>query len=152
MSQVISFAEESCWDGERFRSIRRPVVFVVAGHAIRPGHTLRHEFIADFGIFYDIEDEWLIDILREKIPGVDWGWYVYHKHLDHSGIKILNPDDGQVVGSIFPRGGTKQKLSGDHTACNITPISKGGEYRAQRLAREEECAKRRREASEPEGC
>lgn len=150
MSSVISFAEESCWDGEKFRSIRRPVVFVVAGHAIKTGVVVRKEFTADFGIFYDVDDEWLIQILSSELPSVDWSWFVYHKKLDHSGIMIYNPDNGKVVGSIYPRGKTKQKLSGDHTGSNIVPIIKGLEYRAKRIKREAERAARRNRPNPPE--
>lgn len=135
-SNVLSFAEESCWDGETFRSIRREVVFVIAGHAIQTGRMIRHEFTADFGLWYDFEDTVLLHILKEQIPDIDWGWYVYHKKLDHSAIMIYNPDSGSVVGSIYPRGRKKQKLSGENMAANITPIGKGGEYRAKRLEAE----------------
>lgn len=152
MSSVISFAEESCWDGERFRTIRREIVFVVAGVGIAPGKSIRGEFIADFGLWYDVDDGWLISILREKLPQVEWGWFVYHKKLDHSAILIYNPDTGNVVGSIYPRGRTKQKLSGENTGVNIVPIAKGGEYRAERLAKEAERQKRRSEGRSPEGC
>lgn len=152
MSTVVSFAEESCWDGETFRQVRREIVFVVAGHAIKTGVPIRHEFTADFGIFYDIDDDWLIQILKREVPGIDWGWFVYHKKLDHSGIWIINPDDNRVVGSVYPRGRTKQKLSGEIFTGNITHISKGPEYRAARLKREQERAKRRRGPDCPEGC
>ena len=143
MSTVVSFAEESCWDGERFRSVRREIVFVVAGHAIQTGKMIRHEFRSDFGIFYDVDDDLLIQILREELPAVDWGWFVYHKKLDHSGISIINPDNGKVVGSIYPRGRTRQKLSGDDGSGKVTLISKGVEYRVQRQLRELEKAKKR---------
>ena len=133
-SNVLYFAEESCWDGETFRSIRREVVFVIAGHAIQTGVPIRHEFTADFGLWYDYEDEVLLQILKEQLPAIDWGWFVYHKKIDHSAIMIYNPDSGQVVGSIYPRGRKKQKLSGENMAANITPITKGREYQEKRLA------------------
>ena len=140
MSTVVSFAEESCWDGERFRSVRREIVFVIAGHAIQTGKMIRHEFRSDFGIFYDVDDELLIEILREELPAIDWGWFVYHKRLDHSGISIINPDSGKVVGSVYPRGRKRQKLSGEIAGGNITPIGKGVEYRAKRLLKQLERA------------
>lgn len=149
---VVSFAEESCWDGEKFRSVRREIVFVVAGFAIRPGQSIRREFVADFGLWYDQEDEWLIQILRETLPEIEWSWFIYHKRLDHSAILIYHPENGKVVGSIYPRGRTRQKLSGEITGGNITPIGMGREYRAKRLAREEERQKRRSEGRRPEGC
>jgi hypothetical protein len=148
MSQVVSFAEESCWDGETFRSIRREVVFVIAGHAIRTGRMIRAEFRADYGVFWDGEDEWLIQLLAEAVPDIDWGWFVYHKRMDQSGIYIVNPDTGQTVGSIYPRGRTKQKLSGENCAANVVPIAYGHTARANRLAKE---AKRDRRNKREEG-
>lgn len=135
ISNVHSFAEESCWDGENFRSIRREVNFVVEGHAIVTGRAIRHEFIADFGLWYDYEDTLLIQILQEEYPSVDWGWFVYHKLTDHSAIKIYNPEDGKVVGSIRVRGRANRKLSGEIMAANITPIAQGRAYQeARRVA------------------
>ncbi len=137
MSTVVSFAEESCWDGEIFRSIRREVVFVVSGHAIQFGRVVRAELRADYGIFWDGEDEWLIGLLTESIPDVDWGWFVYHKKIDQSGIGIINPESGQTVGSIFPRGRTKQKLSGENAAANVIPIAHGLVVRVARAEKEQ---------------
>ncbi len=131
-TNVHSFAEESCWDGENFRSIRREVVFVVEGHAIVTGRRIRHEFVADFGLWYDYEDEVLMSILNEEVPDVDWGWYVFHKLTDHSAIRIYNPDDGKIVGSIRVRGRPNRKLSGEITAANITPIAQGRVYQEVR--------------------
>jgi hypothetical protein len=151
MAQVVSFAEESCWDGERFRSVRREIVFVVSGFAIVPGQSIRREFRADFGLWYDLEDEWLIEILTREIPEVDWGRFVFHKKLDHSAILIIDGEQlpGKTVGSIYPRGRTRQKLSGEIAGGNVVPIRKGYEYRAERLAREEARAERRRRATDP---
>ena len=152
MSQVVSFAEESCWDGERFRTVGREIVFVVSGFAVKQGRSIRREFVADFGLWYDVDDEWLISLLRREVPEVDWGWFVFHKKLDHSAIMIHNPDSGKVVGSIYPRGRTKQKLSGEITAGNVVPIGFGEECRARRIRREEERKARRRDGGSPEGC
>jgi hypothetical protein len=126
---VVSFAEESCWDGERFRSVRREIVFVVAGFAISPGKSIRGD-----------------------IPSVDWGWFIYHKKIDHSAILIYHPETGKVVGSIYPRGKTRQKLSCENNGANVVPISYGEECRARRRKREEERATRRSEERGPEDC
>lgn len=136
MSSVVSFAEESCWDGDVLRSIRREVVFVVAGHAIESGVAIRHEFRADYGLWYDFEDKVLLSILEAERPDINWGWFVYHKLMDHSGIHIYHPETNKVVGSIFPRGRTRQKLSGENMGANIVPIAKGREYRVKREAAE----------------
>ena len=138
MSTVVSFAEESCWDGETFRSVRREVVFVIVGHAIQTGKMIRAEFRADYGVFWDQEDEWLIALLTEALPAIDWGWFVYHKKMDQSGIFIVNPDTGQTVGSIYPRGRTKQKLSGENLAANVVPLARGHAIRRERVIRDRE--------------
>ncbi len=143
MNQVISFAEESCWDGEKFRSIRREVVFTVVGHAIRRGKVVRGEFTADYGVFYDEDDSWLINILDRELPGIEWGALVYWKLPDHSGIRILSGETGDQIGSIFPRGRTKQKLSGENLAANVVPIGQAGEYRARREDRDRRGEKKR---------
>lgn len=122
-ANVLSFAEESCWDGDKFRSIRREIVFRLQGHAIKPNELLTHEFRADFGLWYDEEDEWLIQILRDELPDVDWGWFVYWKIPDHSEILILNPEDSRTVGSIYPRGRVKRKLSGEIGAANVISMA-----------------------------
>lgn len=136
MSSVVSFAEESCWDGERFRSIRREIHFVLIGFSTALPKSIRREFTADFGLWYDVDDEWLIQILRREVPEVDWGYYVYFKKIDHSAITIYHPESGEVVGAVVPRGRTKRKLSCENAGANVTPISKGTEYRAERLREE----------------
>lgn len=146
MSTIVSFAEESCWDGENFRSVRKEVVFVVAGHAIIPGRQIRAEFTADYGVFWDGDDEWMIALLKTVLPSVDWGWFVYHKKLDQSGIFVINPDNGQTVGSIYPRGRTKQKLSGEILPANVVNIQQGHAIRSERAANE----RRRRERKDPD--
>lgn len=93
------------------------------GHGIKPNELLTHEFAADFGLWYDEEDEWLIAILTKEIPDVEWGYFVYFKRLDHSEILILNPENNRTIGSIYPRGRTKQKLSGENTTANIVSMA-----------------------------
>jgi hypothetical protein len=95
----------------------------VSGHAIKTGKAIRHEFTADFGLWYDEEDEWLIQILQDEYPAIEWGYFVYFKKIDYSAILIIDPEDNKVVGSIYPRGRTKQKLSGENTAANITSMA-----------------------------
>ena len=145
MSQVVSFAEESCWDGDKFRSVRREICFVLFGFGARLKKSIRREFTADFGLWYDQEDEWLIELLKGVEPDIDWGRYIFFKKLDHSAINIYDPEDGGVVGSIVPRGRTKKRLSGEITGANVIHISLGREYRAARLAREQAKARRREE-------
>lgn len=130
-TNVLSFAEESCWDGDKFRSIRREIHFRLVGHGIKPNELFTLEFPADFGLWYDEEDEWLIQILTEQDRSVDWSWFVYFKRLDHSEILILNPENNRTVGSIYPRGRVKQKLSGENAAANIVNMA---EFREKKRA------------------
>lgn len=130
-SNVLSFAEESCWKGDQWRSIRREIHFVIAGHAIQTGVAIRHEFAADFGLWYDEDDEWLLGILKETYPAINWGHFIYFKLPDHSAIMIIEPDDDRVVGSIYPRGRTKRKLSGENNTANIVSMA---EFKEKKLA------------------
>jgi hypothetical protein len=149
MSQVVSFAEESCWDGERFRSIRREIVFVVLGFSTRLPRPVRREFTADFGLWYDSDDEWLLEILQQEAPDIPWGRYVYFKKIDHSAIIVHDPEDNEVLACIVPRGRTRRRLSREITGANVVPIDQGRVFRAARLAREEERARRRSERDNP---
>lgn len=87
-------------------------MFVLAVNMPQHG-MIRHEFEADYGVFYDVDDDWLIDILRRHIPQIDWGWLTYHKAIDHSGINLINPDSGRVIGQIYPRGSRSQVAAGE---------------------------------------
>lgn len=154
MSTVVSFAEESCWDGDRFRTVRREIHFVLIGFSTVLPKTIRREFTADFGLWYDVDDEWLIQILQREAPEINWSYYVYFKKLDHSAINIYHPESGEVVGAVVPRGRTKRKLSGENAGANVVPISKGREIREQRARREQSEAERhppRGPESGPEG-
>jgi hypothetical protein len=148
MSQVVSFAEESCWEGERFRTVRRQIVFVLIGTSARLKKSVRREFTADFGLWYDVDDEWLIEILREEEPEIDWGYFVFFKKLDHSAITIHHPETNEVVASVIPRGRTKRKLSCENNGANVIHISEGEKYRAERIKREAERAQERCDISD----
>jgi hypothetical protein len=124
----------------------------VAGFAIEPGKSIKGEFKADFGLWYDVDDDLLIQILVREIPDVNWSWFIYHKKLDHSAILIHNPENGKVVGSIYPRGRRKQKLSGENTCGKVVPISYGETCRARRHEKEAKRQERRSERRGPENC
>lgn len=121
MSSVLSFAEETCWDGDKFRSIRRPVVFVLEGsfpvfeNGRSPAYTqdLKHEFVNDFGLFYDPFDEWLVSELQREVPEIDWGRLIFHRKIDHSAIELIDPDDDITIGKIYPRGSGPQRTPGE---------------------------------------
>jgi hypothetical protein len=148
MSQVVSFAEESCWEGERFRTIRRQIVFVLSGFGTTLKKSIRREFTADFGLWYDVDDEWLIEILRREEPDVDWGYFVFFKKTDHSAIIVHHPETNEIVANIVPRGRTRRRLSCENSGANVIHISVGREYRAARLEREAQ----RAEEDSPTDC
>jgi hypothetical protein len=135
-TNIKSFAEESCWDGEQFRSIRRPVIFVV--ELWYPQLLNNHEFTADFGVFFDPHDEWLIDILKREIPGPPWDWYVYWKKPDHSSINLLNPETNADLGSIRPRGALNPEISGERLPEGIVSLAAWRENR-ERTGQKGDC-------------
>lgn len=120
MSKVLSFAEESCWDGETFRSIRRPVVFSLK----LPKISFDREFTADFGVFYDFDDEWLIQILDREFPAIDWGRFVFFKKLDHSAIQLIDTEIDRVVGEIVVRGSQKGRILPDQLPEGVVCLDK----------------------------
>ena len=116
------------------------------------GDIVRRDFRADFGLWYDVDDDCLIQILQDNDPDIRWDWFVYFKKLDHSAILIIHPETNKVVGQIRPRGGTRQKLSREILGANVVPISYGRECRARRAEREAKRAERRGKGRGPEGC
>ena len=119
MREVVSFAEESCWSGDQLRSIRREIYFSVVCYGKPFQSKLTFEFLSDYGIWYDYDDDMLLEILQEHVPDVEWGWFVYHKKMDHSGIDIINPDENQVVGFIEVRKRSSQPLSGENLGGTV---------------------------------
>lgn len=118
-TNVVSFVEETCFSGETFRSVRREIQYSIVGYGKGLGREFREDFPCDNGIWYDYEDKYLLSILEEKWPDINWGWFVLHKKMDHSAIEIIDPDSGNIVGSIHVRRGTGKKLSGEITCANV---------------------------------
>lgn len=103
MSQVVSFAEESCWDKEQFRQIRKRVVFRVYSVGRNLGEPFTGEFEADYSLWYDQEDDELIGFLSEVNPEVVWEHMVFHKKLDKSGIDVYETVNDRLVARIEVR-------------------------------------------------
>lgn len=103
MSQVYSFAEESCWRGEDFRHVRKEVVFKVFSIGRSLGDKFSREFQADYGLWWDQEDEILLQHLRELDLPVRWDDLVFHKKIDQSGIDVYNPESDRLVARIEVR-------------------------------------------------
>lgn len=144
MAEVISFAEESCFEGDKLRTIRREVYFNVRcfGSSFHERHNF--EILSDYGLWYEYEDETLLEILRATIPDERWGWYVYHKKMDHSAIEILCPDSGKVVGIIEVRRRSNQKLSGETLGGTVMYWD---QVQAWKVARDDETRARSAELS-----
>lgn len=141
MSEVLSFAEESCFSGDTFRSIRREIQFVLQGYGKQlGGKSVKLEFTSDFGLYYDYEDTVLLSILEGLDPAVKWGWYIYHKKMDQSAIEIINPDTNKVVGSIAIRAASRSKLSGEPSCANVMSWAAVQEWKSERAKRVEEPA------------
>ncbi len=85
-SNLVSFAEESCFSGDTFRTVRREVVFRVVGYGYQLGTPVKEDFVADYGLWYDYDDTMLLEILQSQLPQVDWSYFIYHKLMDHKGI------------------------------------------------------------------
>ena len=103
MSAAISFAEHTCWKDEDFRYQRKPIYFrlYTVGEAL--GQTVATDVLADFGIWYHRDDEYLIYLLAQHAPRIDWGRLYYHRQWDHSGIDIVDPEDDSLVARLEVR-------------------------------------------------
>lgn len=126
MSEVRSFVESTCWRGDQFLSVRKQVVFrvrstrwfkpsaVVAGIPIQNARVeIDTELVADYGVWYETDNEYLRASLQEQMEiQLDWGAYVYHTKLDHSGIDVIDPETDRVVMKIQVRRYTGKSLSG----------------------------------------
>jgi hypothetical protein len=128
-SNVVSFAEESCFSGETFRSVRREVVFTVHIYGLGPEKMLKQDFSADNGIWYDHTDEYLIQILENQVAGPDWGGFVFHPKMDQSAIELIDTDTNKVVGIIHVRRGktgvsiaNNPELSGENGRGNVVSM------------------------------
>ena len=133
MSQLYKFAEEACWDrSDRFRQHRKSVVFRVASIGKIDGIRVNETIRADFGVYYDPEDEYLIGLLTDLGHGIDWGRFVFWKRPDHNGIDVIDPADDRVVAHVVVnRGQLGSGTSGDVDMTNVV------ELMARRVEREE---------------
>lgn len=138
MSNLVSFAEESCFSGDIFRTVRREVVFTVVGYGNQLGTSIKEDFVADYGLWYDYDDTMLLEILSSQFPQVHWDYYIYHKLMDHKGISIVDPDNDKVVGSISVRRATGLKLSGEIGCGNVMSWAQVQEWKANRDAERED--------------
>lgn len=102
-AEIVGFAAATCWEGEVFRSVRREICFKAyhVGNAI--GFKLDQEFVADYGIFFDPNEEYLVGVLTDNMPEIPWSTFRFHRKLDQSGIDVYGPDHKRVVARIVVR-------------------------------------------------
>lgn len=134
MSRVFKFAEEACWDrSDRFRQVRKSVRFRIVSVGKIGDVRLNECFDADFGIFYDPEDEWLIGILSDLQPTIAWSQFVFWKKTDHSGVDVIDPADDRVVAKIVVnRGPVGPDPSGETLEIDMTNVVDLNSWRVER--------------------
>lgn len=112
----MSFAEESCWNGEDFRHVRKAVVFKVYSIGKNLGEPFSQEFQSDYGLWWDQDDVVLVWHLSQVAPQVNWANMVFHKKIDHSAIDIYDPETDRMIARVEVRrfsGAKKSLLDGD---------------------------------------
>jgi len=119
MGIVHSFVEESCWENEKLRLEPKQVIFNITTVGKIQGIRLDTEFMADYSIFFDPDDTFLLAILRNIEPDIAWGRLMFYPLNDHSAIHIILPSTSRIIGRIRVRNrtpvDTKEILSGDET-------------------------------------
>lgn len=138
MSTVQSFAEESCWSGETLRSVRKRVTFRVVSVGRMFGERRDFELEADFALWYDPENQYLLDLLREACPAVNWERYIFYPMLDHSQIDVIEPISDDLVATISVRKRIGGDPSGESDSTNVTNME---EFRLARIEREKNADK-----------
>ncbi len=109
---IFSFAEETVWNGEDFRSKRKRVDFRVfsVGRALT-GEKIDVGFSADYGLWWDQDDEVLMWHLEGLGLSVKWRDLVFHKKMDKSGIDVFDPETDALVARIEVRAYEGRRLS-----------------------------------------
>lgn len=136
MGEVLSFAEETCWRGEDFRAVRKQVGFRIYSIGRHLGEKLDAEFTADYGLWWDQEDEILMFHLEGVSTSVKWRDLVYHKKIDQSGIDIFDPDSDMLVARVEVRAYEGRRLEAVEENLGVNVISfadAGAEVQRKRL-------------------
>lgn len=124
MSRVFSFAEESCYDkAEKFRSIRKSVDFRVVSIGRIGDDRVDFRLKADWGIFYDPEDEYLIQHLQSAHPAIDWGYFVFYRKWTSGELEIIDPGLDRVVGKISVWRALPSDPDGEQDWTNVTDLN-----------------------------
>ena len=119
---ILAFAEELCWKGDMKRSSGKEVVFRVTSIGKIQGSRVDFELRLSYDIWYDMDDDQLIQSLEEADPTIDWCFLIYHKRPDHSGITIYDPDSGSEIGSIVVRRAMGGDPRGEIDMTNVVSL------------------------------
>lgn len=101
---VHSFLEDGCHDkNEQIKRFLNPVVFRLFSVGGALGPRVDVTFVADYGIYYDSDDNPLIQCLLAAEPAVDWGRMIYQRLHDKPRVDVINAETGRVVARIETR-------------------------------------------------
>lgn len=129
-AELLCFTEESCWTkAEQRRERTIPVTFTVQSVGKRLGGVkVSLEFEDDYGLYYDSDDDRVIQRLSALEPRVQWGAYVYYRQSSMTKIEVLDPDTDKPVATITTRKYIGKPI--DQLRCaageygsNVTPFS-----------------------------
>ena len=112
-SPVVSLAEFSCWDGDELRAIRKKIWFTIRSVGKIEGLRVSQEFQADFGLMYDGDNQYTIELLGRVCPEVRWDRMFYWRRCDISGIDVVCARSENLVARLRVRdgGGSSGKRS-----------------------------------------
>lgn len=103
-AEIHSFAELACFDQhDQQRPARAEVVFRLFSVGKGLGVKLDLELRSDYYVYYDGDDEYLLNALAAAVPAVPWHHYVFHRWLDQSRVHVLHPDSGKIVAQLETR-------------------------------------------------
>lgn len=101
---VHNFLEDSCHDkNDQLKRFLNPVVFRLFSVGGALGPRVDVAFTANYGIYYDPDDNPLIQCLLVAEPGIDWGRMTYHRRHDRPRVEVINTETGKVVARIETR-------------------------------------------------
>lgn len=119
---VSSFAEEICWVGDQRRVSKKEVVFRVTSIGKIQGWRVDFELRASYDLWYDPDDEALIDVLSSQAQWIDWGALIFYKKPDHSAIVIFDPAEDRELGQITVRRRMGGDPSGEIDMTNVVAL------------------------------
>lgn len=104
-AELLSYVEQTCHGpDDQLLAELQPVTFRLFSVGRGLGKRVDTSFTADYGLYYDSDDDRLISLLQYAVPEVNWFHNkVYHRWLDKSRIQVLNGNTGGLVAQIETR-------------------------------------------------